>query len=467
MGSASGLLANHTTTMFFLSLAADKLTAMPHLGLIFLQRVATAPIPQPPADRTSLELKIIAGLFVLVMLLLDLYVFQAIRTAFGKLPAKKRNYIYGVYWSLTAITVVLLVAMALIPAPEVSRSFRWAVTGWVSIWVPAKLIVAFFLTVDDLIRLARWVKSWFVPAPTGMGGETISRSQFIAQAALVTSSIPVLATSWGIWRGAYAYRVETVEVPIKGLPKGFDGYRIVQLSDAHTGSFNKHEAVAKGIALANAQKPDVIFFTGDLVNNVADEVADYFDLYAQLKAPGGVYSILGNHDYGTYAQWIPKEAREFLVNDVIAMHKKLGWDILLNEHRTLSRNGDQINLLGVENWGTGRFPRKGDMQKAKANMPNLPVNILMSHDPSHWDAQIRPEHPDISLTLSGHTHGMQFGVEIPGFKWSPVQYRYKQWGGLYTEGDQHLYVNRGFGFIGFPGRIGMPPEVTVLVLRQA
>lgn len=444
-----------------------SMLAFSQLMLVFLQRVATTPVPEPPPERTALEIQIVAAIFILVLVLLDLYVFQAIKTAFGKLPALKRRYIYIGYWSLTAITVALLVTMMAIPTPEVSRNLRFVVTGWVSMWVPAKLIVGFFLTVDDLLRLARWVKSLFVTPPAHLAGEKISRSQFITQAALITGSIPVIGTGYGILKGAHDYRVETVEVPIKGLPKAFDGFKILQLSDAHTGSFHNHEAVERGIRLAMDQKADMICFTGDIVNNTADELRGYEDLYKALNAPHGVYSILGNHDYGTYAQWIPKDKREGLVNEVIDVHRAFGWDIMLNEHRIVSKDNASINLIGVENWGTGRFPRKGDLAKAKQGLDPTKVNILLSHDPSHWDAQIRPEHPDIALTMSGHTHGMQFGVEIPGFKWSPVQYRYKQWGGLYTEGDQHIYVNRGFGYIGFPGRVGMPPEITVLVLRPA
>lgn len=438
-----------------------------HLGWLLLQSLATQPVPDPPAGRLPIEVKIVASIIALVLLLLDLYAFQAIKIAFGKLPKARRMTIYWAYWSITVISVVLFAVNLAIPYDVTPRWFRWVVTGWTSLFVPGKLIVAFFMSVDDLIRLARWMGALFQPAAKKVGGEAITRSQFIAQAALVTGSIPVLATGWGIWRGAYAYRVEQVEVPLRNLPKAFEGFKIVQLSDAHIGSFNNHEAVARGIDMAMATQPDIICFTGDLVNNIYTEVDDYLDLFAKLKAPGGVYSILGNHDYGTYANWVPLEEREQLVHKLVGVHKQLGWDILLNENRVLERNGDQLALLGVENWGTGRFPRKGDLAKANAGLPDGIVKLLMSHDPSHWDAQIRPKYGDIQLTMSGHTHGMQFGVSIPGYKWSPVQYRYKQWGGLYTEGNQHLYVNRGFGFIGFPGRIGMPPEITVLKLHRA
>jgi len=439
-------------------------TSLLFLGVL-LQKIQNYPIPPAPPERSVLELKLISGFFILLSLLLDYYVFGAIKAAFGKLSLVKKRPIYFGYAILSLVTFGLLTTLVIIKPEEVPRSLRWIVTAWVSVWVPAKLIVAFFMGVDDLIRLARWVKSWFIPVKVGVGGETITRSEFIAQAALISAAVPALATSYGIWKGAYAYRVENIDVPIKGLPKGFDGFRILQFSDTHTGSFADHEAVAKGIEMANAQNPDIICFTGDLVNNVASEMDGYLDLFDKLKCKGKIYSILGNHDYGTYASWIPVKERPNVVKEIIAVHKQLGWDILLNENRLLDFNGAQINLIGVENRGTGRFPRKGDIYKAKQGSVTGLVNILMSHDPSHWDAEVRPLHPDIQLTMSGHTHGMQFGIEIPGFKWSPVQYRYKQWGGLYTEADQHLYVNRGFGFIGFPGRVGMPPEITVMTLR--
>lgn len=463
----------YTETLGLLA-EAGTVGSIDHLGIL-LQRVATAPLPETPPTRTATEIRIIASVFAVVWVLVDLYAFQAIKTAFGKLARNKRNAIYLGYWSITVVGLVLFVINMSLDYEQTPRWFRWLVTAWSSMWVPAKLIVSFFLSVDDLIRLARWIKSFFVPKGTGAGGEQISRSQFIAQAALATGAIPVLATGWGIWKGAYAYRVEEVEVPIHNLPNGFNGLRILQLSDIHAGSFNNLEAVKRGVDMAMQQGADLFCFTGDLVNNIHTEVDDYFKVLQQLRAPLGAYSILGNHDYGTYASWLPVDEREQLVFKLINMHKELGWDILLNNHRLLQRNGDELVLLGVENWGTGRFPKKGDLDatvQGASHISQEVPRILMSHDPSHWDAQIRPQHPQVQLTMSGHTHGMQFGVEIPGFKWSPSQYRYKQWGGLYSEPTaaghaQHIYVNRGFGFIGFPGRLGMPPEVTVLKLVRA
>jgi predicted MPP superfamily phosphohydrolase len=249
------------------------------------------------------------------------------------------------------------------------------------------------------------------------------------------------------------------------LPQAFRNLRIVQISDIHSGSFNNKKGVLRGVEKALKLKPDVILFTGDLVNNKADEMEHYMDVFNQLKAPMGVYSTLGNHDYGDYEQWGSKEEKAANLERLKQVHGELGWKLLMNEHVVFERNGDKIALLGIENWSAkARFPKYGKMNEAYAGTENIPFKILMSHDPSHWDAEVIPKYADVDLMLSGHTHGMQFGIELPWFKWSPVQYVYKQWAGLYEEGRQKLYVNRGFGFIGYPGRVGILPEITLIEL---
>jgi hypothetical protein len=259
-----------------------------------------------------------------------------------------------------------------------------------------------------------------------------------------------------------------LKIAFDDLPSAFKGLKIVQISDIHTGSFDNHDAVAQGIKKVMDESPDIIFFTGDLVNNHAAEVdARYREIFSTLKAPMGVYSILGNHDYGDYIQWSSEQAKKDNINHLKQIHAAMGWRLLLNEHIELQRGTDKIALLGIENWGAkGGFAKYGDMRKAYTGLPekNIPFKILLSHDPSHWHAQVVPEYGEVNLTLSGHTHGMQFGVEIPGFKWSPVQYMYKEWAGLYQQGKQYLYVNRGFGFLGYPGRLGILPEITVIEL---
>jgi hypothetical protein len=245
----------------------------------------------------------------------------------------------------------------------------------------------------------------------------------------------------------------------------FRGLRIVQLSDIHSGSFTDPDAVHKGIQKVLDLKPDLILFTGDLVNNEASEMKNYSDMFATLKAPMGVFSTLGNHDYGDYVQWPSAAAKKQNLEMLKQVHAGMGWRLMMNEHVMLERGGEQIALIGIENWSAkARFPKYGDLPAAYAGAGAAPFKILMSHDPSHWDAQVVPQFPDIDLMLAGHTHGMQFGVELPWLKWSPVQYVYKQWAGLYQQGKQKLYVNRGFGFIGYPGRVGILPEITLIEL---
>jgi predicted MPP superfamily phosphohydrolase len=265
----------------------------------------------------------------------------------------------------------------------------------------------------------------------------------------------------------YKYQVRKIPLSLPNLPAGFRGLKVVQLSDIHSGSFDNKEAVLKGVERIMEEKPDLVLFTGDLVNNSADEMDDFIDVFNRIQAPLGVYSVLGNHDYGDYMQWDSDDLKKANLARLKAVHADLGWKLLLNEHVELERNGDRIALLGVENWSAkAGFPQYGDMARAHAGTSAYPFKILMSHDPSHWKAEVCEKYPDIDLCLSGHTHGMQFGVEIPGLKWSPVQYMYREWAGLYErEGSrQQLYVNRGFGFIGYPGRVGILPEITVFTL---
>jgi predicted MPP superfamily phosphohydrolase len=265
----------------------------------------------------------------------------------------------------------------------------------------------------------------------------------------------------GIVFGAHAYIVKKNKLILPNLPESFEGVKIVQISDIHSGSFWNRAAVERGVQMIIDQKPDLIFFTGDLVNNLATEFTPWKDVFARLKAPMGVFSILGNHDYGDYFPWETDEAKAANLQDLIKHHAEIGWNLLLDEHVILEKSGEKIGLIGIQNWGTGRFPKYGSVKKAIDGMPQVPVNLLLSHDPSHWDNQVRTEYPHIDVMFAGHTHGMQFGVNIPWLKWSPVQYRYHQWSGLYQEGTQQLYVNQGFGYIGYPGRIGIRPEITV------
>jgi hypothetical protein len=288
----------------------------------------------------------------------------------------------------------------------------------------------------------------------------------MGKAALIAGALPLTGFTFGILSGAHDYRVRKRIITSPNLPKAFDGIRLVQISDIHTGSFFNKTAVKGGVDMIMAEKADIVMFTGDLVNNQSEEAKPYLDIFSKIKAPLGVHSTMGNHDYGDYNSWSSLDAKRKDVQDLQDMHRYMGWNIMLNENKIIKVDGEEIALLGLENWGAGRFSKYGDLTKTYEGTANIPYKILMSHDPSHWDAQIRPDFGDIDLTLAGHTHGMQFGVEIGNFRWSPARLMYKQWADHYQEGNQHLYVNRGFGFLGYPGRIGILPEITVLELRS-
>ncbi|HTH83489.1 MAG TPA: metallophosphoesterase [Mucilaginibacter sp.] len=325
-----------------------------------------------------------------------------------------------------------------------------------------------FVLADDIRRLIVWLKKRnekAVSIKAEPEAAAIPRSEFLMRAGLITGAVPLAAIGVGIVSGAYDYRVRYQPLYLPNLPKAFDGMKIGQISDIHSGSFYNKKAVQGGVEMLLGQKPDVIFFTGDLVNARTKEVYGYQDIFSKVKAPLGVFSTLGNHDYGDYADWSSSSAKKKNLDDLIATHKNMGWDLLLNENRRLKVNGEEIGILGCENWGElTRFPKYGKMEPTIKNTEDLPVRLLLSHDPSHWRAQILPHYPQIDVMFSGHTHGMQFGVRAEHFQWSPVGYVYKEWAGLYHEGNQQLYVNVGYGFLGFPGRVGILPEITIFTL---
>ena len=329
----------------------------------------------------------------------------------------------------------------------------------------SKFLGVLFLFIDDIIRLGEWITGYikFKEAPVSPG-----RHKFLTNMALFFAAVPFAGMLYGMVKTAFDYTVRKETVKIPNLPAGFEGLKIVQISDIHSGSFTSTEPLETAISIILEQKPDIVFFTGDLVNNVADEVEDYIETLSKLTAPMGVFSILGNHDYGDYMAWDNAEDKKQNLVQLKNAHSRVGWKLMLNENVKLKRGEDEIALIGVENWGKGaRWPKYGDLKKAMSGIEDVPVKLLLSRDPSHWDAKVRTETPDIALTFSGHTHGFQFGIEIPGIKWSPSKYLYPQWAGLYTEGNQHIYVNRGLGFLGYPGRVGIKPEITVIELQKA
>ncbi|HEY4064380.1 MAG TPA: metallophosphoesterase [Puia sp.] len=391
---------------------------------------------------------------VTLIILLDLYVFQIIKSVSQEASSHARIIIYSAWWAVSAIAILLFALLPLLFDPRNPPRIRNYLFAALIAFFLGKLLAAVFFLVDDIRRLIQWT--------TGPKG--IPRSFTLSWLGLGIGTTLFSSLIYG-FSNKYKYQVKKVRLSFANLPAGFRGLKIIQLSDIHSGSFADRAAVARGVDKVLAEKPDLILFTGDLVNDIATEMKDYAAIFARLKAPMGVFSTLGNHDYGDYTWWETPEHKKANLDYLKQIQHDMGWRLLMNEHVVLERGGDQIALLGIENWSAkARFPKYGKMGEAHAGTEKYPFKILMSHDPSHWDAEVRPHYPDIDLALAGHTHGMQFGIEIPGLKWSPVQYAYKQWAGLYEEGRQKLYVNRGYGFIGYPGRVGILPEITVIEL---
>lgn len=346
--------------------------------------------------------------------------------------------------------------------PGVFLQVSWFFLIVLLIYLP-KLVYAFFLFLDFL---GERILDWIPKKEKNHHYPKITRRKFMSQVGIIVATAPFFSLLFGVLKGRYAFYTRRVRLSFPNLPKEFEGLKIVQISDLHLGSFGKnHEPLSEAVDLINAEKPDVILFTGDIVNNFSGELKGWESCFAPLKAPMGMFSILGNHDYGNYSNWPSKEAKAKNFEAIVEGNKKLGFTLLRNQNILLTRNGASIGLAGVENWGLGRHPRKGDLSSATAGLEDQSFNILMSHDPAHWDAKVLPQN-FYDLTLSGHTHGMQFGLEKGNFRWSPAQYVNKRWAGLYREGDKFLYVNRGLGYLGMPARVGMPPEITVFELHK-
>jgi uncharacterized protein len=406
-------------------------------------------------------------IIVVIMVLLDLYVFQAIKVVTQGASPKLRIGIFAGYWSISAAAVVLLIIIPFINYDSWPRSVRTYLFATVVGLFFAKIVAVLFFLLDDVRRVIQWASSKLFFRDTEgeiIGEQRISRSAFLSWMGLVAGGGLFSTLVYG-FSNKYNYEVRKVRLSFKNLPTAFRGLKIIHISDIHSGSFTNKKAVQKGVDLILKQKPDLILFTGDLVNDRAIEMEQYMEVFNRLKAPMGVFSTLGNHDYGDYIRWESQEEKRANLERLKEVHGELGWRLLMNEHVVLEKDQQTITLLGIENWSAkGSFPKYGRLSDAYKGAEPQTFKILMSHDPSHWEAEVRPDYPDINLMLAGHTHGMQFGVEVPGFRWSPVQYVYKQWAGLYEEGDQKLYVNRGFGFIGYPGRVGILPEITLIEL---
>ena len=407
----------------------------------------------------------------ILLILIDIYIYKAIRSVSWKWKNNKYLSFTYIWWGYTLLLIIGVFISIFFNIKFLLRSIILVVFFLTFV---SKIFILLFLITDDLRRGFIWIKRKLKSKPRGEKSmdstyqQAIPRSEFIIKAGTLVAALPLASLTYGVVSSAYDYRIKRKTLFLPNLPKAFDGITLGQLSDIHSGSFYDKKAVLGGVEMLLKEKPEFVFFTGDLVNNLASEMRDYQDIFSKVKAPLGVYSILGNHDYGDY--FFGKggsTAKSKNLADVKVTHKNMGWDLLLNENRRIKIEGEEIAVLGIENWGVGRFAKYGQMDKAIKNTDDVPVKLLLSHDPSHWRAQILPQYPQIDAMFSGHTHGMQFGIVTEKFQWSPAQYVYKEWAGLYQEGAQQLYVNVGYGFLGYPGRVGMLPEITIFELRRS
>jgi len=399
--------------------------------------------------------------FILIIGLTQWYSFQCIKTF------SQNKYLWILYINVS----LLIIGNFIFQIINYDRSegfthmISYSLGFFISLFV-FQFIIIIGLIFEDIIRFSQALYSFFNQGITGQDFFP-QRRKFISQITLTLASIPFGALLYGMYRGKYNYKVFSYELEFDDLPVSFDGFKLTHISDIHCGSFDNPEKVKYGIDLINKQDSDVIMFTGDLVNNVSKELNPWKGLFSSLKAEHGVYSILGNHDYGDYMNWDNDQDKINNLENLKKIQNEMGFKLLLNENDFIIKNGEKLAIIGVENWGAGGFKKSGDLNKAIEGVSNADFKILLSHDPSHWNNQVVPHNFIFPLTLSGHTHGMQFGIDIPGWiKWSPIKWRYPEFAGLYQKAKQYLYVNRGFGYLAYPGRVGMWPEITVITLKK-
>ncbi len=398
-------------------------------------------------------------IFIVAYLLLTTYGFQAVRTV------TKHTFIYYAFL-IVALLVLGNIIYQFTAASEgrVLSPIKSYAFGFLLSFMALNLVLVTLLFAEDIFRAATGLhgkiftkEDFFIP----------SRRKFVSQIALGLAAIPFSSLLYGMVQGKYNFKVLKYTLHFEDLPEAFDGYRLTQISDIHSGSFDNKQKIEYAVDLINQQESDVLLFTGDMVNNKASEMLPWKTTFERLKAKDGKFSILGNHDYGDYVDWDSPVEKAQNLEDLKSLQKEIGFDLLLNDSRYLERDGQRLAIVGVENWGKGSFKKAGDLKKASSKVQPEDFKILMSHDPSHWDAEVVNDDYHYHLTLSGHTHGMQFGIEIPGWiKWSPIKWRYKQWAGIYEDLGQYINVNRGFGYLGYPGRVGIWPEITVIELKK-
>lgn len=405
---------------------------------------------------------------IFIILIIDVYFFRSYSSLIHNLNKKIKLFLKVAYWAFTLATIIFMFFVASYIADKIAapKIYRVYVLGFVLITSVSKVIGCIFILIHDSRTLFLFLKNLLFPKIELVQKRTMPRKDFIKKVGVAAAAIPFGTLFFGMVKTAYDFTIRNEKLKINNLPSPFKGLKIIQISDLHVGSFLDDEPLKKAVKLINEQKADLIFFTGDLVNDITEEALPFMDVLKEISAPFGVFSILGNHDYGDYFyQKDDVEGKKHNYELMKKVHQKLGWKLLLNQNHVIEKDNERLAILGVENWGLmDRFPKYGDIEKAKVGLLETDIKLLLSHDPSHWNAIILPNHNDISATFSGHTHGMQFGIEIPHFKWSPSQYMYNQWAGMYSQNNQSIYVNRGLGFIGYPGRVGILPEITVFEL---
>jgi predicted MPP superfamily phosphohydrolase len=398
--------------------------------------------------------------------LMDWYVFSGLKTfTFDwQSPFWRQLVQFGFLFISVGVTVIFIAGIGSFSSAKGMTPFHeWMLSLFLTFFV-TKLVFIIVLSLGDLGRFLIGIYN-LVSKTSSSPSYFPPRRKFISEAAILIAAFPFTGFLYAMFKGKYDYKVHRQTLYYTDLPDAFDGFTITQLSDIHSGSFDDAKAMQRGIDLANAQKSDLFVFTGDLVNNAAWEIEQYIPNFSQLKAPYGQFSILGNHDYGDYIQWNSEQEKAANLDKLKQHHKDLGYRLLLDENVEIEKDSQKISLIGVQNWGRG-FIKVGNLDKALKGVDQKAFKVLLSHDPTHWEEQVRYNPANIHLTLSGHTHGAQFGVEVAGFRWSPVQYRYLDWAGVVNEQNRYLYVNRGFGFLAFSGRLGIWPEITVITLKK-
>lgn len=401
---------------------------------------------------------------VILLFILDYFAFQAFYTISEDWSALGRSILNTVYWMIPIIAIGLTYSFSTGAVAKWNKNTFTIVRSTIMLSYFSKFLIIMVLIFGDIGQI---LLSFFDSIVGGLSFE-YGRTKLLSQVAVAVGVIPFFTLLYGILRNQYRYKIYNTSVSIPDLPEALEGLKIVQISDIHSGSFTKKHPIKTAIDMINDQKADLVFFTGDMVNSISYEMEPFVDIFDKIKSRYGIFSILGNHDYGDYVRWENASQKVANLENLKNIHQRLGWDLILNDHRMIKIKGEEVAVIGVENYSAhGRFMKYGDLSKANQGTDDAGLKLLLSHDPSHWEDEVLEKFQDIHITFSGHTHGAQFGLEIPGIiKWSPIKYVYKQWAGLYQKNKQYLYVNRGFGFLGYPGRVGILPEITVMELRK-